>query len=899
MKQILLLLALFITSFAFGQTVFEDFDDNTGLVTWQPFGDGTYNGVVSNPDPNFINDSDNAGSYTKSDMHAFSLFIGTVDDPIDLSTNNQFSVDVYAGAATSFIFKIEGDGEDLERQVNIPLANVWYRYTFDLSDAADFTTITKFIFFFDDGVEDSADTYLFDNLVANPAGPCAGTDPDPLVIDDFECQRNATYGGGFDLLQVVPNPDPSGINPSATVGQYEDPVDQFSALVVDFDAALDLTTLNAITAQVWAPVAGNLVFKLEGGTSAPVEVSIPVTDTETWVEYTADFSAQSTENFTRIAIFFNIGVTPNAGDVYYIDNIRFAEGMPQPALEDFEMGANLPWQPLNNNTMLNGTFAVVANPDATAPNESAMVGQYTKGNSAFSAVTTVLPNGLDLSAQPQLNLQVWAPTGGIEVTMQLTSILQGNKEVTRTIENGMTWNDLNFNFEDDADVDDFERINLFFNSGTAEPGTIFYFDNLTQGQSTVDPCENVVAVPRILDNYECQRNATYTVGADRLNVVANPDPGPANQSGNVGEFTDGTGAFEALVLVPEAGGAFDLSLNNQFRIKVWAPMTGQMLVKLEGGASAAVEVFVDVTETEEWVDYTVDFSDQMDGDFTQVALFFNAGTDTDADAIFYLDEVQFTRDSYRGCVANFEDEASIQTFQYFDNGSLEAQGKTFEMVTNPNPSGINTSNNVGEFVRAADSGLFAGMFTDLDAPLNFQGNRTIRAQVYMDHIGTFTIKLEGSTTGADPLEITVENTLVDTWEELTFDFNAAPDDADYRRLTVFFDLGTEATGMDVPSYFDNIVIGEGSCTTVSTFGPPVATPFAVSPNPVVDVLTVDVPEAVRTLRVVDVYGRVRLERRTRLDTERLDVTALEAGAYYLIGETESGRVVANGRFVRR
>ena len=901
MKQTLtlFLLAFLATTALLAQTVYEDFDANTGLITWQPFGDGTYNGVVTNPDPNFINDSDNAGSYTKSDMAEFSLFIGQTTDPIDLSVNNQFSIDIYAGAATSFIFKIEGGGDALEQQVNIPLANVWYRYTFDMSAAANFTGINSFVLFFDEGVEDSADTYLFDNLVANPAGPCAGTTPDPLVIDDFECQRNVTYGGGFDILEIVANPDPSGINTSATVGSYEDPQDMFSALVLDYDEALDLTTFNQVSAQVWAPVTGNLVFKLEGGTSAPFEVSLPVTQTESWVEYTADFSSQAGENHTRIAIFFNIGVTPDAGDVYFIDNLTLAEGMPQPALEDFEMGANLPWMPLNNNTMLNGTFAVIANPDATAPNESTMVGQYTKGNAAFSTVSAFLPNGIDLSAQPQLNLQVWVPAGGTEVTMQLVSALQGNKEVTREVENGMTWTDLNFNFEEDADIQDFERINLLFNPGTAEPGTIYYFDNLTQGTSTVDPCENVVAVPRILDDYECQRNVNYTVGGDQLNVIPNPDPGPANQSGTVGEFTDGTGTFEALVAVPDAGGSLDLSLNNQFRIKVWAPVAGPMLVKLEGGASAPVEVTVDITETEQWIDYTVDFSGSMDGDFTQVVLFFNAGVSTTEDQIYYIDDLQFTRDSYRGCIGNFENEESIQTFQYFANGTLEAQGKPFEIVMNPTQSGINTSNNVGEFVKAGDALPFAGMFTNLDAPLNFQGNKSIRAMVLMDHIGNFAIKLEGSTTGADPIELAVDNTLVDEWEELTFDFSAVPDDADYRRITVFFDLGIDATGMDVASYFDNLVIGEGSCTTVSTFGPRVAERFAVSPNPVAAVLNVDVPDAVRTLRVVDALGRTRLETRVLTATQRLDVAQLEAGVYYLIGENANGNVVANGRFVRK
>ncbi|MCB9270191.1 MAG: hypothetical protein H6561_11540 [Lewinellaceae bacterium] len=73
------------------------------------------------------------------------------------------------------------------------------------------TTLTKIILFFDPGVAESSDTYLFDNLTQLPADECSGTTPDPEILDDFECQRNATYGIGFQNIKAIDNPFSEGI----------------------------------------------------------------------------------------------------------------------------------------------------------------------------------------------------------------------------------------------------------------------------------------------------------------------------------------------------------------------------------------------------------------------------------------------------------------------------------------------------------------------------------------------------------------------------------------------------------------------------------------------------------------------------------------------------------------
>jgi hypothetical protein len=898
MKKILLTLvfALAIFNLAISQIVYEDFEDTP--LTWNPFGDGVFNGVIDNPIPDAINGSTKVGSYTKSAAHAFSLLIAFTDI-MDLSVNNQFSIDVYTPVATQVLFKLEGTGEAIESTKNISNADLWQTLTFDLSAAAGFTTIEKIIIFFDPGVEMSEDTYLFDNIRANPAGPCAGTIPDPNIIDNYECQRNASYGAGWDILQVIPNPAATGINPSASVGQYEDPAGPWSAMVIDYNNVIDFSVKNQVKVKIWSSKAVPVLFKLEGGASPAYETWMDITQTNTWVEYTADFSSQSGADHKKIVIFFNGGNEPDPGDTYYVDDLIFGEAPPASALEDFENGATLGWIPLNSDMTNHGTFnGAITNPDLSGVNITPNIGSYTKGEAAFSTLTAFLPTGIDLSVDPQLNIQVWAPAGSAKVIMQLVSPTQGAKDVERDITATMEWVSIGFNFEEFAAITDFESINLLFDGGTAALGTTYFFDNLAQTVSTVDPCENVMPIANIVDDFECQRNVTYGCGIERLTQIDNPDITPENGSAKVGEYKDPTDEWSALCF--ESGGSWDLTTRNQLKLKIWSPLAVPILFKLEGGTATAVEVFVEVTETNQWIDYVVDFSANAGEDHARLVVFFNAGQLPTAEDLYYFDDVRWTRSIFTGCIDDHEDATStIENFSYFANGHLEAEGKIFAVVDNPNADAVNPSEKVGEFVKADDALPFAGMFASLEAPIDFLGNKTAKAQVLMDHIGNFAIKLEGSQTGAAPLELIVPNTVINAWEELTFDFSAVPDDAEFARITIFFDLSIDATGFDVTSYFDNIVIGDATCLSTGIFNPVTVEQFKISPNPTSNFLLIENMQAVKTIAVLNLWGQtVQTANLLGEENLELEVSHLTSGTYLVTGYDKNGNLIANAKFVK-
>lgn len=186
--------------------------------------------------------------------------------------------------------------------------------------------------------------------------------------------------------------------------------------------------------------------------------------------------------------------------------------------------------------------------------------------------------------------------------------------------------------------------------------------------------------------------------------------------------------------------------------------------------------------------------------------------------------VAFTR--AQTTILDFETAATSTVFQYFGS-TLDPTLN--QVIANPNPTGINTSSMVAQFIKPAVAEVWAGAFSNPDptTALDMAANGKIAVKVHMDHIGSVTLKLEGSTNGGANWEITVPNTKMNEWEEIVFDAslpgNAAPNTPaagyTYARVVLFFDFGAVGTGTDVTSYFDDIIVlpNAGATTEILDF----------------------------------------------------------------------------------
>jgi len=878
---------------------YETFENGNNLP-WEGL-DGEFTGPVANPDSNSVNGSDYVGRYVKSGTHAYSLLLADRGTPFDLSILNQFHLNVRSQVPSQVLLKLEGTGGNIERTKNIGLTNEWQDYTFDFSSAADNQGLSKVILFFDPGVEMSADTYYFDNLKALPLGPCKGVTLNPDMIDDFECNRNATYVNGWDSLTVINNPAPDAVNTSAKVGQYVDPVtEQWAALLLDYQNPIDLSTKNQLNIKIWSPRVVPILFKLEGSSSPPKEIFMDASAAGQWVQYAIDFSGEALASHSKIVLFFNAGQDPQAGDIYYIDDINWAEKT-SAVLEDFETGAAfLPWEPLDQQTLLHGTFAVSDNPDASGINTSSKVGEYHKGTSAFSTLAAVAPGVIDITSKPQYNVDVFASTAGT-VTFQLESVANGNKEVTRDVENAAEWTTLSFDFTDYQGITDWASMRLIFNPGVAEEGAVYYFDNLNQSERTIDPCEGTVVIGNIIDDFECQRNNAPLAGAQFLSVVGNPQVEAANSSTYVGLYHDQANMpWDALCY--DFSNGIDLASFNQLSFQVLSPLGAPVLMKLEGGSSPAVEMWTAITTPGEWETLTTDFSQQVGGDFKRVCIFLNAGVDTSAQIDYYIDNVKFAHAPFTGCIMNFDDAAFISdSWKYFpadDSGD-------FALIDNPDPSGINTSAKVGQATEKSTSGQpWQGMYTDLPAPIHFGTDKIVKMKVWSPQVATVTMKIEHPLTPGAPGssgDVTVPNTKANEWEELSWDFSSTPitDDGEYNRITLIFDINNIPLTDNI-YYFDDVQLTSGECGTVSVgHGPDAPRPLTISPNPVADELRIDDLGRVSRLDVFNMYGQKLATVSTgTASSTYLQVSNLQPGAYILAGYGNKGEHIAIARFVK-
>lgn len=124
---------------------------------------------------------------------------------------------------------------------------------------------------------------------------------------------------------------------------------------------------------------------------------------------------------------------------------------------------------------------------------------------------------------------------------------------------------------------------------------------------------------------------------------------------------------------------------------------------------------------------------------------------------------------------------------------------TFEVVDNPDKSGINTSDRVAKTVHGNET--WAGLSVDLDEAIDFAATPNLSIKVWSSVTGDFQFKFEDIN---DPqnnfFEVTKAIPVAEEWVEIVFDFTDAP--ADLARLVVFPGFGT--TSPDT-YYFDDIV----------------------------------------------------------------------------------------------
>jgi hypothetical protein len=138
---------------------------------------------------------------------------------------------------------------------------------------------------------------------------------------------------------------------------------------------------------------------------------------------------------------------------------------------------------------------------------------------------------------------------------------------------------------------------------------------------------------------------------------------------------------------------------------------------------------------------------------------------------------------------------------------------------NPVSGGINTSATVAHFTALASGQPWALCFSDDIADFQFTAaNSIVKIMVYKPRLSNVAVKFEG---GSTPVELQVANTVVNQWQELTFDFSASIGNS-YSRIVIIPDFAARTE--DYQIYFDNVRVPAANVT-------PPAVPTVAAPMP--------------------------------------------------------------------
>ncbi|WP_142785518.1 hypothetical protein [Changchengzhania lutea] len=593
--------------------------------------------AVRNPAEIQINKSKFVGKYIDG-TGAWDALIIDYGAPIDLSTYNTFKLKVKTVIEGTLIVKLEGGTSiPFEKTATVTGDNGWTEYSFDFSDQFN-QNHNKLVLFFNAGVDTGGtDVYYIDDLkYESSVDPCVGVAPDLSIVSDFDCQMNQD----IPEVEKVATPNKNDINSSKFSGKYIDEVGAWDAVIIDFGAPIDLSLNNVLNIKVFAPVAGILKAKLEGGTSGGIEVDAQITNTGVWEEYTFDFSSQATENHQKIVLFFNAGVDTDGTEVYFMDDLKFTE------LSDPCIGVATDLSVINDfNCQQNSTIPgfipneIVANPDLNAANPSDAVLEVTdNGTDAWDALVLDYGGVIDLTTKNYLRIKILS-TRAVPLLAKLEGGSSGAKEVWGDITTTDAWTEYIFDFSDQA-AENHQKVVFFFNGGQTD-GTasdIYYIDDIRF--SEFDPCFGVSIDTSIANDFECQQNYDVVCCIETV-IIDNPDVSGINTSNSVLEVTDnGTDAWDALVL--DFGAVIDLSVKNQLKIKILSTGTVPLLAKLEGGSSTPAEVWGNIDTANVWTEYTFDFSGQAAENHQKIVFFFNGGeTNGTATDIYYIDDIEW------------------------------------------------------------------------------------------------------------------------------------------------------------------------------------------------------------------------------------------------------------------
>ncbi|HZK06933.1 MAG TPA: T9SS type A sorting domain-containing protein [Bacteroidales bacterium] len=367
--------------------------------------------------------------------------------------------------------------------------------------------------------------------------------------------------------------------------------------------------------------------------------------------------------------------------------------------------------------------------------------------------------------------------------------------------------------------------------------------------------------------------------SETFEVVDNPDASGLNESSKVMKFTrrgldDGGashGGFWANV-----DPAFDVTTFKYVHVMVWKERISPLKFKLEGGPSGTLEILSsnEQAETSMWVDIVFPF-DEMTGAYPVIAFMpdFEDPLTMAENQVIYFDNIRINSDPNPAehtpitppMIIDFEDGTAgpltlhVMGNGEWDNDELHSVSETFEVVDNPDPSGLNWSSKVMKFTRRGldDGGeAHGGFWANVEPALDVTTYKYVHVMVWKERISPLKFKLEGGSSGT--LEILSSNEQAETskWVDIVFNFDEMT--GAYPVIAFMPDFEDPLTmAENQVIYFDNIRINSdpNPADNTSIFTPKANISLAVYPNPVTSSLYIDLENDAQSISIYNLFGQ--------------------------------------------
>ncbi|HFA48473.1 MAG TPA: T9SS type A sorting domain-containing protein [Bacteroidetes bacterium] len=942
LKKILhFILFLLATNLAFGQTttVLADWD-GTDLTINGSFGNGHFGdstfAIVANPNASGINTSANVQNWQKAnDAQTWGGFFYDPPEAIDLTGGvGEICISAYSDHEFNLRAKIEksddgGPNASFDMTYNTP--GEWQQLCYNLmgpdvngdTNTGGFT-YTRLTLFPDFGTVPAADaSYYFDDISKTTGGMAP---PPSKVIADWDgtdLTINGSFGNGHfgdSTFAIVANPNPSGINTSDNVQNWQkaDDAQTWGGFFYDPPEAIDLRgAFGQICISAYSDHEFNLRAKIEKSEDGGVSSSYDMTYNTPgeWQQLCYDMLGPNVNGdadaagftYTRLTLFPDFGTVPATDASYYIDDIikitdGLGGGIPDGAnlISDYEPdGVTVEMvSSFGNGHYGSDLFDVVANPSPDATNPTSMVQEWCKADDAqtWGGWTLGEIDSLDFTgtiakvcfsvlsdSESLIRLKLeGSPTAGFDARIDEDYTTPGE------------WQTLCFDFSQ-PDVNgnlalghQFFQIVFFPDFGTVPAADkCFYIDNIYEendgtGMVPVFISDLIKDSPdhNTLEDLMNAADLWGRADADGVTVFAPTDAAfaalPASEMDALTNNTDNK-LYDFLlhhIILAEVPTA-DLAMDN-----VYLAGNGQDATVTAGNAA-------------------VDGATISQGDIAA------------SNGILHMTSEVMTlpqnpQDGYL-----FMDNETDET-------TLEWAWTPVTIVPNPAPGGINTSATVANFIKTPGGPWWQGSLTELKRVVNFrEGIQNVCVDMLADHPATVKFKMENPLTplpeaGGAPatyISFSSNESVANEWTQICADIavgtfeDGAGDTHDlegpthiFAKPVFFIDFIDAPLPADTVNYFlDNFIT---KTMTVGTNDLDRLENFTMYPNPTAETITIETDTPVSRAIIFDASG-IRVMDINDPIGKAINVAKLPTGLYFMGMQGEDGNYIGTSKFMKK